>query len=187
MSNSKFIDAINRQLAVLGTAFTGARVYGLAQSVVRSTGDGDQILPAVVDLSGEEKYVGLDDAGSVTIYHKANTIAVSEKSNSGYGDRRAFKTYLYGNTMIVFLDRQATKLLPEDFILFLEANLEDNLKMENYRSVIIRIQNIILNSAQVFDSEYKNVPNRINPRYSLFAINYQIESVFDKSCFATCP
>ena len=187
MSNGKFISAINDRLSQVASKYTGSRVFGLAQSISRPVSEGLQTMPAIVSQDGEEKYVGLDDSAPLTIYHRANSISVSDKTNSGYGDARSFKVYLYSNVMIVFMDRAITRMLPDEFILFMEANIQDQLLIENYRSVIVRIQNIILNSAQVFNSEYQNVSFRMSPRFSLFAINYQIESVFDKNCFATCP
>lgn len=187
MSNALFIQKINDGLSEMASKFTGSRVFGLAQSIIRQSGDNTQLLPTIVDLSGEGTYIGVDDAAPLTIYHKSNSIAVSEKQGSGYGDNRSNKTYTYSNALVVFMDRKALGMLPDELILFIQANLPDSLKIGNYKSVNVRMQNIILNSQQVFASEYQNVDYRIPPRFSLFAINYQIESVFDKNCFATCP
>lgn len=187
MSNSVFISTINDQLRPITEKFTGSRVFGLAQSMIRETSGGLELIPALVDKEGEGKYIGIDDTAPITIYHKSNSITVTDKPNSGVGDSRAHKVDTYSNSMIVFMDRKATCLLPDEFLLFIQANLPDEIKIQNYKSVNIRLQNIILNSQQVLASEYQNTEYKIPPRFSLFAINYQIESVFDKSCFATCP
>ena len=187
MSNSVFISTINEQLRPIADKFAGSRVFGLAQSIIRDVSGGQELIPALVDKEGESKYIGIDDAAPLTIYHKANSIGVTDKSNSGYGDARSHKVDTYFNSMIVFMDRKATNLLPDELLLFIQANLPDEIKITNYKSVNIRIQNIILNSQQVLASEYQNTEYKIPPRFSLFAINYQIESVFDKGCFATCP
>lgn len=188
MSNSKFISALNVQINDLVKAYPGGRVLGLAQGIIRVESNGDlQLIPAEVDKEGEGKYIGLDDSAPVTLYHKANSIQITEKSNSGYGDARALTVNTYNNSMIVFLDRKTTGLLPDEFISLLQANLADAIEMKPYKSVIVRLQNIILNSQQVFASEYQNFEYKIPPRFSLFAINYQIESTFDRKCFATCP
>lgn len=188
MSNSKFISAINDQIQPLLKAFTGSRIYGLTQPISKPVGqDQFQTIPCIVDNSGEAKYVGVDDAALITIYHKSNTLTITEKANSGSGDVRAYTVYTYYNSMIVFIDRKRTGMLPDEFALLLQANLKDAIKIENFRAVVVRLQNIILNSQQVFATEYQNTEYRISPQFSLFAINYQIESTFDKRCFATCP
>lgn len=187
MSNAKFIEKLNDSILDLSSKFLGSRIFGIAQSIIRGTSEKSELLPALVDLNGEATYIGVDDASPLTVYHKANSIAVSEKSGSGYGDNRAYKSFTYSNALIVFMDRKVLGMLPEELVLFIQANFPDNIKIDNYKSVNMRMQNIILNSQQVFASEYQNVDYRIPPRFSLFAINYQIESVFDKSCFATCP
>lgn len=187
MSNAKFISAINEQINPLVTSFAGAKIYGIAQAIIGKGDTGDELIPCLVDKDGEGKYVGVDDTAPITIYHKSNSISVSDKQNSGTGDSRADKVYLYANTMIVFLDRKKTLLMPDELVLLIQANLADAIKIPNYKSVNVRIQNIILNTQQVFASEYQNTPYKIPPRFSLFAINYQIESTFDKKCFAKCP
>lgn len=187
MSNSAFISAINEQIEPLLMAFTGFRLFGIAQGMIRKVGDQPQLIPCLVNLDGEGTYVGLDDAAPITIYHKSNSIAIADKPNSGVGDSRANSVNTYQNSLIVFLNRRLTKLLPDEFILVLHANLKDGIKIPKYKTINIRLQNIILNSQQVFASEYQGFDYRIPPHFSLFAINYQIESVFDKSCFATCP
>lgn len=187
MSNSVFISSINDRIKGLTDKWAGSRVFGLAQSMIRDTSGGQELIPAMVDKEGEGKYIGFDDTAPMTIYHKANSITVTEKANTGYGNARSNIANTYANSMIVFMDRKVTGLLPDEFLLFVQANLADDIKVDNYKSVNLRIQNIILNSQQVLASEYQNTEYKIPPRFSLFAINYQIESVFDKSCFATCP
>lgn len=187
MSNLKFISAINEQISPLLAAFTGARLNRLAQSIVRGRGANIELLPALVDMDGEGTYIGMDDTSPITIYHKANSITMTEKPNSGYGNSKALKINTYANSMIVFLDRKATKMMPDELILLLQANLADEIKLKPYQTIQFRFQNIILNSQQVFASEYQNTEYKIPPQFSLLAINYQIESTFDKSCFATCP
>lgn len=187
MSVTKFIEAVNQQILPLVNSFTGGKIYGLAQSMTREAGGVKELLPALVDKEGEGKYVGVDDNSPVIIYHKSNSVTAAEKQNSGVGDLRAWQVYTYSNTMIVFLDRKKTNLLPDEFILFLQANIADGLKVQNYKTVIMRFQNIILNTQQVFASEYQNTQYKVNPGMSLFAINYQIESTFDTRCFDKCP
>ena len=187
MSVTKFIGAINEQIKPLLDAFTGSQLYGLAKSMVRETGTVRELLPALVDKEGEGRYVGIDDVAPVIIYHKSNSITVSEKPNSGMGNSRALQIYTYNNTMIVFMDRKKINLLPDEFILLLQANISDGLKVPDYKTVLIRFQNIILNTQQVFVSEYQNTTYKIKPNMNLFAINYQIETTFEVKCFAKCP
>lgn len=187
MSVTVFINKINEQIKPLFDKFTGSRIYGLAQGIISSKSDKPVLVPAIVDKNGEGTFAGIDDVSPFILYHKANLINASIQPNSGVGDSIGNLVYNYSNSMIIFLDRKKTKLLPDELVLFIQANLPETLKVDNYKSVNLRIQNIILNTQTVFASEYQNTMYSIKPEQNLFAINYTIESIFDKKCFAKCP
>jgi hypothetical protein len=187
MSLGLFISGINEQIGSLFQKWPGCKIHGLAQSVTRESGTKPETLPALVDDKGEGQFVGMDDKHPVIIYHKAGSVASSVKPNSNYGDSSGDIVNTYSMTMIVFIDRKKISQAPDDIVQLLQTSISDRLKIKNFKSVIIRIQNIILNTQQVFAGEYQNTQYKIKPSQSLFAINYQIESTFDKRCFAKCP
>ena len=187
MSLTVFIAGINEQIAPLFKKWTGSQIHGMAQSMNREAGGKTETLPCLVDKKGEGIYIGIDDKYPVIIYHKAGQIIGTQKTGSGYGDSIADQVNTASISMVVFIDRKKIEMLPDEVAMMIQANLADGLKVKDYKSVTVRIQNIILNTQQVFASEYQNTPYKIKSSQNLFVINYQIESTFNKRCFATCP
>lgn len=185
--NSTFIDHINSDLTKLFDNYPGSKLYGLAQSVVRRKGDAFELLPATVDKYGEGKWVGLDTTVPIQLYHKAVTLNTVVTTGSGYGDDLGEYQNTYGNTMIVYLNRTKTKLLPDELYLYLQANFPERLSVPDMNRVTIRITSVILNTQTVVNAEYQNTAILLGPEHNLFAVNYTIESVFNKNCFEKCP
>lgn len=164
------------------------KVFGLAQSIVRSAGEGTETLPGVVAKDGEIEYVGIDDVNAIRIYHKINTLTSSRiATKEGYGDELNDVVNLYQMSMIVWIDHKRTKLHPEDLFLFLQANIPDGIKASPYKRVLISVTSVNFNSRAVFTAEYAGVDFRLPENKSLFQLNYNIESTFAKNCFVKCP
>lgn len=145
----------------------------------------DVLLPCTVDKSGEGVYIGMDNTIPVIIYHKINSISSVIKPK-GTGDALGDIVNTYSNTMIVYMSRKKTGLLPDQLILKIQASLPDFLQFKPYNNIVIRFLNVILNSNQVWASEYGGSKYRLTPESNLFAINYQIETTFAKKCFENC-
>lgn len=179
-----FIDKVNTAFQGL---IPGMKVHGLAQSVIRISGDKEELLPGVVDKEGEITYVGIDDLDPVRIYHRNPGITTTRGTQQGYGDDESDIVNTYQMAMIVFIDHKRAKLFPEELFLFLQANMPDGLKSEPYKKVTIRTGSVILNSQLVFRAEYAGTEFRLPAEQSLFQINYTIQTVFKKGCFDKCP
>jgi len=180
-----FIDKINESFTGL---LPGIKVFGLAQSIVRTVGVELELLPGVVDRNGEIKNVDLDDADPVRIYHRNAGITVTRVAQrQGYGDEFNDVINTYQMAMIVYINHKRSKLFPEELFLLLQSNLPDALKSEPYKSIYIRPANVILNSQLVFAAEYSGTTFKLPPEHSLFQINYTIETTFAKKCFEKCP
>lgn len=181
----EFIKKINQEFEGL---IPGIKTFGLAQSIVRTVGSEEELLPGVVGEKGEVTYVGIDDVDKVRIYHRSAGITTTRVTNrQGYGDDVSDFVNTYQMAMIVFVNNKATKLYPEELFLYLQSNIPPALKMEPYKTVFIRTTNVILNSQAVFRAEYAGTAFRLPEHLSLFQINYVIESTFKKECFAKCP
>lgn len=181
MPLSKFITKINESVSEI---VAGLKVYGIAEPIARGT----QTIPGVVANDGEITYPGPDDLQSVIIYHKANALATRLSTTvKGVGDSPNAIQNAYGMSMIVYMDRKKIKMSPDDFYLFISANLPYQLEVAPYNLVLIQLNSVILNSQTVYDSEYKGVEKRLPANHSLMQINYTIESTFKKECFAKCP
>ena len=183
MSLEKFIPAVNSHLQKLFDSFTSAKLHGLAKTIIKKQGSVSEMLPV---LDGTETDVGIDDTYPLIAYHKANGINSQILSN-GVGDSIGDVRNTYSISIIVFLDSDKTKLRPDELALFIQANMPEKIKIEKYKSVYVRIQNIILNSIQVYAGEYGNTDYPLSINQNLFSVNYQIESTFKKDCFDKCP
>lgn len=187
MNNKIFISAINDSLKGFTDSFPESRILGLAESVMRGSTDQEQIFPAIINPQGEAQVIDINDVYPLTIYHKQNSVSIAEKTNSSFGDGRAFKIYSYANAMFIHIKGSSVNLTSDEILSFIEANLPDQLKIPDMRSVQIRTETVILNSLTVFNSEYKNVPYRIPLNYYLMAVYYKVEATFDKRCLEKCP
>lgn len=179
------IDELNKSFTGI---IPGLKTYGLAQSIVRTVGTEQELLPGVAGKDGEIKYVGIDDTAPIIIYHRNSGITTTRVTNrQGYGDGLSNLVNTYQMAMIVFIDHKKTKLYPEELFLFLQSNIPDAVKSEPYKNISIRTTNVILNSQLIFSAEYAGTAFKLPVEKSLFQINYTIESTFDKNCFAKCP
>lgn len=181
----EFIKKINQEFEKL---VPGIKTFGLAQSIVRTVGSEEELLPGVAGKDGEIVYVGIDADDPVRIYHRVAGLSTTRATNrQGYGESFGDIINTYQMVMIVFLNNKATKLYPEELFLYLQSNIPDGLKVEPYKTVFIRTTNVILNSQVVFRAEYSGTAFKLPEHLSLFQINYVIESTFKKECFAKCP
>lgn len=163
----------------------GSKTYGIAQSVIRKTDDGSQLLPCTVDKNGDYQFVGIDNTLPVSLYHKTNSIQI-KRNGKGVGDSIGEVVNTYSNAMIVYLDTKKAGVTPDELLLQIQNSFPDAIRMQPYKNIVITFLNVILNSTQVWASEYQNTEYELLPETSLFAINYQIESTFKKGCFDNC-
>ena len=181
--NAVIIDHINQSIKKLFDNYPGSKYYGLAQSVLRGT----ELLPCTVDKYGEGKYIGIDTTIPIQLYHKQISLTTTIRPSSGYGDDLGDYQNVYNNTMVVYLNRTKTNLLPDEFYLYVQANFLETIDIPDFFSVIIRPTSVILNRDVVLSSEYGPSAPRLGAEHHFFAINYTIESVFNKNCFEKCP
>lgn len=178
MPLSKIIEVINKSLETI----KGIKIYGIAEPVTK----GDAIVPLIVGNDGEMIFPGPDDIEKAIIYHKHNAIGTKLSTKKGTGDNPNEFVNAYSMSMIVYVDRQKLKLRPDEFFLFIQANIPYQISMSPYTQILTQINTVILNSQQVYDSEFKGVENKLPSNHSLLQINYTIESMFKQQCFEKC-
>jgi len=183
MPLNDFVSAINDHFSGL---VPGIKVYGIARSIVRRTGTVVETLPGIVSYKGEIEYVGIDDVNSVRIYHKSVSISTTQRNN-GSGNNIGDIVNTYGMAMFVYLDRAKLNLDAEEFFLYLQANMPDNVKADPFAYISFRLTNVNLNPEQVFAAEYRGIEFSLPAEKTFFQVNYTIETVLKKQCFATCP
>lgn len=179
-----FIDKINTDIMGM---IPRIKVFGLAQSVIRTVGVETEFLPAIVSRTGEMTYVGIDDVDAVRIYHRNSGVTTTRSTRPGTGDRFSDIINTYQMSMIVYIDHKLSKLYPEELFLFIQANMLDEIKSEPYKRILIKTTNVILNSQLVFAAEYAGANFKLPAEKSLFQVNYTIETTFSKECFEKCP
>lgn len=176
---SSVIDEINKGFKKLFETVAGVKIYGLAQTMLKE----GKLIPTIISLTGKEQYAGVDDAHPVIIYHKSNSIQTAIKAG-GKGDDPGPLVNTYSNSLIVYLNRKRLKLLPDELYLYLQAAMPSGFSMPPFE-IVIRQTTVILNSQQVWASEYQR-DFTLPPEANLFAVNYTVESSFKKNCFDKC-
>lgn len=168
LSVRNIIIQINTSLEAI---FKGGKVYGIATLVERE-GKGQP----VVDGSS----VTFDDAYPMQIYHRLQGATITYKP--GFGNTKT-TVDAFQVSMIVFNNEKQTYVKIDEIAMIIQSVLQ----VLNITSVRIVPTNIILNSQQIFATEYKGVPYSLNEYQSLMQINYTVEITFKGNCFDLCP
>jgi len=185
----KIIDLINGQ-------FDGIRedeiILGIAQQVYRSKQDGVvEYMPGILNLGTDEViYAGIDDINSIMIYHKVNSsnlTFVNPQAGSGYGDGRRNEDSILCSVITVW-DTRKVKIHSPDMLLLIRSRMPQViLDVPNINSVTITANNALLNTQQVFQSEYKLEENYLLPHYfKMLQLNYTIQLRYDPECIEKC-
>jgi hypothetical protein len=151
--------------------FKGSKLYGIATLVDRE----GKTQPVVNDLP-----VSFDDSYGMQIYHRLGNVTIAY--SDGYGDTTD-TTNTYSVAAIVFNNEKITKLKQDDIALIIQSVLA-TLSID---FVGVTPVQIILNSQQIFATEYKGVPYSLNEYQSLMQINYQVAVTYKGNCFNLCP
>jgi hypothetical protein len=165
------------------------KILGITQSVWRLSGD-DKVdyLPGVVDYNGEVEYAGIDDINSIIIYHKENAAQLSfSRNNVGYGDARENEDVISFN-LISAWDTRQIKMQRSDMLLMLRSRIPQGIAgIKDIHKIVITPTGALLNTKQIFDSEYKTqsvylLPNFIN----IIQLNYNIQFKYNPQCIERC-
>lgn len=151
--------------------FKGGKVYGIATLTERE-GKGMPVF--------EGQAVSFDDSYGMQIYHRVSGATITYKP--GYGNTRT-TVDTFQVSAIVFNNENITKIKTDEIAMIIQSLLQ----VLNIATVQILPINIILNSQQVFATEYKGVPYALDEYKSLMQINYTVEIAFKGNCFDLCP
>jgi len=114
------------------------------------------------------------------IYHRVSGATITYKP--GYGNTRT-TVDTFQVSAIVFNNENITKIKTDEIAMVIQSLLQ----VLNIATVQILPTNIILNSQQIFATEYKGVPYALDEYKSLMQINYTVEITFKGNCFDLCP
>lgn len=173
------ISIINTSLAGI---FKGSKLYGVAVLVERE-GRGKPVV--------DEQPVGYDDSYAMQMYHRL-TGPITITYQPGYGDTtntvNAFQVSAF-----VFNNEKITKLKTDEIAMVIQSVLQvlniDKAVLTASKTNYVRVlpTQIILNSQQIFATEYRGVDYALNEYQSLLQINYTVEISFKGICFDLCP
>jgi hypothetical protein len=159
------------------------KMFGLAQTMMRKRGNEMDVMPCLVDLEGEGKYIGIDDKFHLFSYHKVYSVTFAN-SKTGFGNNLDL-IITHFCAMIVYLNRSKKKMLADDLMLLIQSRFPLIITAPPVKTIVVTLQNTILDGRRVAQEEYQD-PNILIPEASMMAINYKIESTFKKGCFDTC-
>lgn len=158
---------INNTLAGI---FRGGIFYGVATLVERE----GKSQPVV-----DEKSVTFDNSYPMQMYHKI--VGVNITYTPGYGDNDN-TTNTFAMSAVVFNDEKQTRLKQDELAMIMQSALS---KLNITPAVTLT--SIILNSQQVWATEYRGTVYGLNEYQSLMQINYSIAVTFQSGCFDLCP
>jgi len=148
-----------------------AKLYGAAYSIDR---DG-KIQPVVNDSP-----VGFDDVYPLSAYHKINGAVINYKPGAG---RNENVVNTFSLSFFIFNNKNKTGLYPDEVAMIFQSAFS-KIKIDSVR---INPTSIILNSQQIYASEYRGSDYRLSENQSLIQINYNVEVTFKNGCFDICP
>lgn len=177
----QIINSINQTLNLPD----GSKIMGVAESVLKNSAGVNEYSPWLVDKHGEGKYAGFDNTLPISLYHKISDVVISTGRN-GLGDDLGDLINTYNCSCIVYINRNKSKITPLELALTLQNQFPTGMKFAPYKNIVIRFLRVILNSMQIWTTEYQGIEFNLPSDSNLFAINYQIESTFKKGCFINC-
>lgn len=156
---------------VLEGIFKGSKLYGMAVLVERE----GKSQPVV-----DEQPVGFDDVYAMQMYHRVQGASISYRP----GFKRANNAVnTYQVAAVVFNNEKITKIKTDAIAIIIQSVLS-NLNITN---VQILPTGFILNSQQVFATEYRGTLYALDEYKSLMQLNYTVEIVYNGLCFDLCP
>jgi len=162
---------------------------GIVQRVYRVNGDDSvDFMPGIINNDGEAIYAGIDDIRSLSIYHKLNSATLSNNPRGGYGDSKRNEDTFQGS-VIACWDTRKVKLQASEMLLLLRNRMPQCL-IDTQKNFDIQITPTvaILNTKQVFDSEYSiGQAGYILPLFINFLqLNYNLLIKYDQDCIEKC-
>lgn len=171
--------------------FQKGRFSGIAELIVKKDGDQRQTVPAIIDNSGDETILIINDKYPFELYHRhiGSTIEPLDPDEQ-WGDRRVRKE-IAQMIMVVMGDRRELKLTKEEIITgimlgmplelgstFLTANSLDN------ANIVPGEHN--LNKEDAWNTEYNTSDVMLKPTTIFFTMAYTIETQVNVNCIDIC-
>lgn len=175
---------LNDRLKVANVNYAGGQYYGIAYPVSRTWEGKQQVFPTVIQ--GEEpKFIAIDDAYPITVYHRIlgktftqgqfdDQIANVQMSLVVFGVQKRLKQFAEE------VESQLISIFPDSF------TQEEIQPFEGILGVRFRLSSTVFDPMVLFQREYRGVEYPVSSEFVYFAINYNIEIRFKKGCLDNC-
>jgi hypothetical protein len=170
----EIVSWINTQLAPL---VPGTQFYGIAKPAIRD----EKLMP----VEGE-KYIGLNDAFPMQVYHKEFGLSSTEMQGSGYGDNVKNIMNSHAMAMIIYYNTAKARAGTDQLYMLVQKKISGILKSPGIKYARIIVTSAILEDARVYQQEYGVGPVRLKATQRLIQVNYTVQIVFDKNCTPAC-
>lgn len=186
----QIVDYINSQLQgrqFSALRFKKGRFSGIAELI---KGEEGEFKPGVCDNYGDVTYVGIDDTYPFQVYHRVIRPNVEYNSEQDFGNLKSI-IETTDMQMIVIGDRARLQLTAEDIKTGIAASLplelpDNELNILGLQQVNILPGNFNWNRYDVYRNEFNIKESFFNTNTIIFSFSYQIETVYDQTCFTLC-
>ncbi len=185
----EIVSYINDQLRVnqfSSKRFQKGSVDGIAELVEQD----EETKPCSVDNYGDATYLGIDDTKPFQIYHRVLRPRAEWGLEQDFGDLKNIKETT-NMLMVVMGDRNRLQLTAEDIKTGIVAALPLELPKSELNNLGLKNANILpgdfnWDRLEVYKGEFNLKEPQLNTNTIIFSFSYQIETVFDQSCFTLC-
>lgn len=186
----EIVNTLLRQTALAEKRFNAGRFEALAVDVVRRENDKIDGFPAIMSENYEAQEITVNDTYPIIIYHKALNKQY-KPNNFQAGNRDRFVVETVNIKMVVYAKYASVTMRQEQLEALITTNFPDQIPATYFAplsldNMTVVLQGSNLNSAAVWNEEYKNTELALAPEDIYFSINYQLQSNFRKGCFKIC-
>lgn len=180
---------INAQL--VANQFSAGRFKkGSFDGIAELIEDEEETKPCAVDRFGDATYLGIDDTKPFQVYHRVLRPAAEWNLEQDFGNLKNIKETT-NMLMVVMGNRNQLQLTAEDIKTGIVAALPLELPTSELNSLGLKTANIIpgdfnWNRSEVYRGEFNLKETKLNTNTIMFSFTYQIETVYDQSCFTLC-
>lgn len=182
----KIVVGINEVIRENLTAFPTALYYGVSYPITSTAGKVQNVMPAIIDISGLVTEIAFNDIPQLIIYHKLYSSTYNQIKSASYGDGYNDFQHTMDLDLIVMGDRKRLNIQPDSLEVAIASNIPGSIKIESANYVNIFPIGANHNSRQLFSQEYVGATFFLKPEYIYFSIRYRIEVRYQKGCISLC-
>lgn len=192
---NEIVNIINNTLAEgkLKNNKFNKQLFGLSELLPRNYQDQQDAIPAMVSLNNSAHFSGFDDRFNIVIYHRCLSTNIIE-SPVLFGDGLNTAREESEMRMIVFADRNAIQLQPQQLSFLLSSAIQQQLKYSQISSYaglygcLIEANTTNYDGVRIYQDEYKKPAQEypVQPYQIYMALDYTITTDYDVSCINDC-